>query len=287
MPDVMHPPEVFDRRRRRALRERAGQRGEAFLWKYIADELSDRLGDVSRTFSDVLIIGPMAAYARHIMGEREAAVVLAALSDAEQLTTSTTIIEEDRLPFAPAGFDLVICAGTLDSVNDLPGAFVQIRRCLRPDGLFLGHMFGVGTLAQLKAALLRAQQGKAAPHIHPQIDLRSAADLLSRAGFALPVADIDVTVLRYRDWRRLVDDLRDMGVGNALAGQRPYLGRDFTSRLEDSWRAGAARDGKVDEQFVHIHLSGWAPSDDQPKPAARGSGTVSLTSVLGPPRPVG
>ena len=263
------PPEIFDRKRRGALRERAGKRdGDAFFWSVIAEELADRLMDVSRTFSDVLVIGPMASFARQILHDRKAEVQLA------------EFVEEDRLVFQPASFDLVISAGSLDSVNDLPGALIQIRRCLRPDGLFLGHMFGAGTLAGLKTVMLAAHEDSAAPHIHPQIDLRSAADLLSRAGFALPVVDGDVSTVRYRDLWQLVSDLRDMGVGNALAGQRRYLGRDVKERLVVAWRDRASPDGKFEEQFVHIYMSGWAPSEHQPRPAKRGSGQVSLAAIL-------
>lgn len=268
------PMEIFDRKRRYALCQRAsGRSGDGFLWQIIADDLADRLVDVARDFHDVLILGPMTAYALHILGGRHLRI------------TDGQAIEEDRLPFAPVSFDLVICAGTLDSVNDLPGALVQIRRCLRPDGLFLGHMFGAGTLASLKSTLLKAEGERSSPHIHPQIDLRSAADLLSRAGFALPVVDTDTTTVRYRDWRALVGDLRNMGVGNALAGPRPFLGRDVAGRLDGAWQTRASSDGKVEERFVHIHLSGWSPSEDQPKPAKRGSGTVSLATILSPATP--
>lgn len=263
------PSEIFDRKRRRALRERAdGRGGDLFLWQIIADDIADRLVDVARDFHDVLIVGPMTAYASQILADRQAEI------------TEGQIIDEDHLPFGPASFDLIICAGTLDSVNDLPGALVQMRRCLRPDGLFLGHMFGAGTLASLKSAILEADGEKAAPHIHPQIDLRSAADLLTRAGFTLPVIDTDATTVRYSEWRALVRDLRDMGVGNALAGPRGPLSRDILNRLDAAWQAMARDDGKVEERFVHIHLSGWSPSDDQPKPAKRGSGSVSLASIL-------
>jgi NADH dehydrogenase [ubiquinone] 1 alpha subcomplex assembly factor 5 len=285
MSQESNPPEIFDRKRRRAMRERAGRLGGSFLWQHIADDLADRLVDISRPFNDVLIIGPISAYAHNILAEREQNIVLAALSGSERSAGSVDAIEEDRLPFASGSFDLIICAGTLDSVNDLPGALVQIRRCLRPDGLFLGHIFGAGTLSSLKAAMLETEGNGASPHIHPQIDLRVAADLLTRTGFTLTVADMDKTLIRYGDWRRLVKDLRDMGIGNSLTGLRRYLGRDFINRLDVIWRSKAAGDGKVEEQFVHIHLSGWAPSTDQPQPAKRGSGTVSLADILQPPSP--
>lgn len=263
------PPEIIDRRRRRALRERAASRGgEPFLWSYVAIELAERLDLVSRPFENALIIGPMASYADKITGQRTCVVSFADL------------VDEDRLPFEPYSFDLVVAAGTLDSVNDLPGALVQIRRILKPDGLFLGHMFGAGSLATLKSLMLVADGDTTAPHIHPQIDLRSAADLLSRAGFALPVADSDVMPVRYRDWRTIVSDLRDTGVGNALAGPRRYSGKGILARLDCEWHRRTDGSGKVEEQFVHIFLSGWAPAPDQPKPAKRGSGQVSMAAVL-------
>jgi NADH dehydrogenase [ubiquinone] 1 alpha subcomplex assembly factor 5 len=222
----------------------------------------------------------MSAQAAHILGTQKCTLSFACLSQTEM--QSSIVAEEDRLPFGPASFDLIIAGGTLDSVNDLPGALVQIRRILRPDGLFLGHMFGAGSLATLKSLMMAADGDIAAPHVHPQIDLRSAADLLSRAGFALPVADSDIMPVRYGDWRSIVADIRNAGIGNALAGPRRYLGNDIFARLDAEWQKRADGTGKVEEQFAHLFLSGWAPSPTQRGPAARGSGTVSLTSALRP-----
>lgn len=284
-PDTQ-PPEIFDRRRRRALRERAGSRqGDGFLWEHIAGELAERLASVTRDFRSALIIGPICRFQDVVMGERQCEVTIAALSASETLLASDSVIEEDRLRFDPESFDLVIAAGTLDSVNDLPGALVQIRRLLKPDGLFLGHMFGGGTLASLKALMLAAEEERAAPHIHPQIDLRSAADLLSRAGFALPVADQDIMPVRYSNWHKLVEDIRNAGVGNALAGSRRFLGKNIFSRLDSEWAYRLGSSTKIEETYVHIHLSGWAPSPDQPQPAKRGSGKVSLAAILPPSKP--
>jgi NADH dehydrogenase [ubiquinone] 1 alpha subcomplex assembly factor 5 len=286
-------PQIFDCRCRQALRERAGRRAgrckllgqgaDNFLWQHIAEDLADRLAYVTRDFRDVLIIGPMTAYADLILGDRTASRTLATLSQSEATTDACVVIQEDALPFDPESFDLIITAGTLDSVNDLPGALVQIRRCLKPDGLMLGSMFGAGTLMRLKGAMMIADGDRAIPHIHPQIDLRSAADLLTRAGFTLPVADQDTMPVRYSSIARLISDVRDMGVGNALSGQRPYFGKAAFSRLVSVWADMADVEGKVEEQFTLIHISGWAPSTDQPKPARRGSGTVSLASILKPP----
>lgn len=275
------PPEIFDRNRRRALRERAVNRaGQAFLWAYIAQEIEERLAIVSREFSHALVIGPMAYHATKILRGRACDAVFATLETPSDLPT--TIAQEDNLPFAPNSFDLVIAAGTLDSVNDLPGALVQIRHALKPDGLFLGHMFGAGSLAMLKSLMIAAEGPVNAPHVHPQIDLRTAADLLSRAGFTLPVADADSLRVAYADWRTIISDVRDAGIGNALCGPRRYLGHAFPGNLDREWAHRAGGTGRVEESFVHLFLSGWSPSENQPKPARRGSADVSLASVLRP-----
>lgn len=275
------PPEIFDRQRRHALRQRAyHQAANAFLWQYVAQEMKERLALVTRELQDILLIGPISAFAAEILGERSGTVHVVDI--VEPTLPSMVQAEEDRLPYAQHSFDLVVSAGVLDSVNDLPGALIQIRHILKPDGLFLGHMFGAGSLATLKSKMVEAEAPVATPHIHPQIDLRSAADLLSRAGFTLPVADGDMLPIRYADWRTLVRDVRDAGIGNALAGARRYLGRDYLARLDRAWQDGADQSGRCEEQFMHLFLSGWSPSANQPKPARRGSGEVSLASILRP-----
>jgi NADH dehydrogenase [ubiquinone] 1 alpha subcomplex assembly factor 5 len=262
-------PQIFDNRRRMAIRVRALARGveQSFLFQYMADELAERLAYVSRNFEKALLIGPIAIFADRILGDRTPAV------------TADIMLDEEAIAHSPGSFDLVISAGTLDSVNDLPGALVQIRRVLKPDGLFLGTLFGAGSLQSLKSVMLVADGAMVQPHIHPQIDLRAISDLTTRAGFALPVTDIDKLSIRYRDWRRLVSDLRDTGVSNALSGPCRF-NRSLPAALDTAWHSMADPDGRVTESFHFLQLSGWAPSASQPKPAARGSGTVSLASVL-------
>lgn len=264
------PPEIFDRQRRRALRERAACRMSTthFLWDILAEDLSDRINCTTHQFERALLLGPLANQAKAILGGKASELVTLSFAD------------EDRLGIDPGSFDLIISAGTLDSVNDLPGALVQIRRALRPDGLFLGAMFGAGTLSSLKKAMLLADGDRASAHVHPQVQLQIAADLLARAGFTMQVADKVETNVHYRDWRTLIADLRDAGIGNCMAGPRPYLGRAYSDRLDEAWSALQNGDGKVRERFEFLHLSGWAPSPSQPKPAARGSGKISLAKIL-------
>jgi NADH dehydrogenase [ubiquinone] 1 alpha subcomplex assembly factor 5 len=241
-------PQIFNDRRRIALRARALANGvgQSFLLQHMADELTERLRFVSRDFSQILLLGPIAAFAEKILAE----------TDAE--TLPMPMVTEDALHCGDATFDLIISAGTLDSVNDLPGALVQIRRALRPGGLFLGTLFGAGSLQTLKSAMLEADGDRASAHIHPQIDLRAISSLMQRAGFADPVSDLDGVEVRYGDWRSLVADLRAAGVGNALAGQRRYLGQRFPAKLDAAWAKKAESDGRTAEFFNLLHLSGWA-----------------------------
>ena len=194
--------------------------------------------------------------------------------------------DEDRLPFPDGSFDLIVSAGVLDSVNDLPGALIQCRRALRPDGLLLAAMIGAGSLPRLKAAVRAADDrfGSAPARFHPQIDVRSAGDLLVRAGFALPVADGERLDVGYASVFGLVADLRGMAGGNMLAGQHPpAFGRARLSALADGFAAQADADGRIREAFELLFLIGWAPGSDQPQPAKRGSATTSLAAALRAP----
>jgi NADH dehydrogenase [ubiquinone] 1 alpha subcomplex assembly factor 5 len=267
MTDV--PPQIFDNKRRMAMRQRAIARGAAqsFLLGHMADELADRLAFVSRSFESVLVIGPITVFADQILAERKV------------MLTADILANEEALSYARHSFDLVISAGTLDSVNDLPGALIQIRQTLKPDGLFLGTLYGAGSLSTLKAAMVSADGAHARPHIHPQIDLRTIADLMTRAGFALPVADLDTLKVRYASWSTLVSDLRDASAGNILSGPRGYA-RHVPTALEAEWCMHCDSEGRVSETFNFLQLNGWAPSPAQPKPAKRGSATVSLANVL-------
>ncbi|HET8612108.1 MAG TPA: methyltransferase domain-containing protein, partial [Sphingomonas sp.] len=196
------PPEPFDRRRRRARRDRAAGRFavHGFLTVHIGAELLARLEGVDRRFERALLIGaadPALADALRAWGMAVSAVDAGA---AFARAAGGVQAEEDRLPFAAESFDLIVSAGVLDSVNDLPGALLLARRALRPDGLFLAGFLGAGSLPRLRAAMLEADMagGGVAPRIHPQIDVRAAGDLLARAGFALPVADGERLDVRYR-----------------------------------------------------------------------------------------
>lgn len=280
------PPEPFDRARRRARRDRAQTRiaAHGFLIDHMADELLARLETVERRFTRALLIGAHGQTAAALRA-RGIAVVVADAGFGVARAAGGVQGDEDRLPFADASFDLVVSIGVLDSVNDLPGALLLARRVLRPDGLFLAGFLGAGSLPRLRAAMLQADlagERGVAPRIHPQIDVRSAGDLLARAGFTLPVADGETLDARYRDLAGLLADLRFGAQGSVLAGPRPPLGRMQAAAAHGAFLGEADVDGRVTETFELVYLIGWAPDESQPRPARRGSATASLAAALRP-----
>ena len=248
-------PEIFDRNARRLRRDRAqpGFVDHAFIHDWMLEGIHDRLGSVTRRFDQVLDLGcadgrfelPGAAITRLDPGAAFATAAGGVRAD------------EDRLPFAPGSFDLIVSVGVLDTVNDLPGALTLIRRALKPEGLFLGAFLGAGSVPHLRAAFRAADPGAA--RVHPQIDVRAAGDLLMRAGFSLPVADHEGFVARYGGLPALARDLRGMAASNLLAGRRPLARATFAAAAE-AFAAQADPDGRVSERFQAIFLTGWAPT---------------------------
>lgn len=284
----MEQPDIFDRATRRLRRDRAVRRfaDHSFLIDHIAGELAERLASVTRDFSRVLILGSHDGRYAPLFAAPGRTVVSADPGFGFAAASGGVQCDEDRLPFADASFDLVVAIGGLDGVNDLPGALVLIRRALRPDGLFLGAFLGAGSLAWLKGAALAAdsETGAVAPRIHPQIDVRSSGDLLSRAGFTLPVADGEHIEVGYPDPIRLIEDLRGMAQTNILVSRSPIArGRDWLRTLFERFQHAAGADGRLRESFDIVYLTAWSPAPDQPKPARRGSGKTSLADALRPP----
>ena len=193
--------------------------------------------------------------------------------------------DEERLPFAHERFDLAVSLLSLQAVNDLPGTLVQIRRALKPDGLFLGCLFGGATLTELRQAFTRAEaeiEGGASPRVAPFADVRDLGGLLQRAGFALPVADSETVRVRYADPFALMRDLRAMGLANPLAERRRRpLRRETLLRAAALYRATFADpDGRVPATFEMVWLSGWAPHASQQKPLRPGSAKMRLAEAL-------
>lgn len=290
---------VFDRALVRRRRERAVAAGDAqdFLFAEVATRLADRLDDVRRSFGVAVEIGARGGHlSRAILaGGRVQQLFLSDSSPALLASAPVPAIaaDEELLPFAPESLDLVIGSLSLHWVNDLPGAFAQIRRALRPDGLFLAAMLGGQTLTELREVLMDAElavTGGVSPRVSPMADLRDAAGLLQRAGFALPVADRDTLTVAYSDMFALLRDLRGMGETNAVRARRPGpLPRAVLAEAAALYaKRHAMRDGRVRASFEVLYLSGWAPSATQQKPLRPGEARNSLADALGvPERPAG
>lgn len=268
----MTAPVLFDRDLRRIRRSRAWRSpGSAFLHEHAFSEIIDRLGDVRRRFSTALLLGGGSDW-RQRLSEHVDRVVVADPSPSIAVASGGVATDEDRLCFADASFDLIVNVGTLDAIDDLPGALLLLRRALRPDGLLLAAMSGAATLPRLQRAMLAADEvaGGAAARMHPAIDVRTGGDLLSRAGYALPVADMESLDVSYASLFTLVADLRAHGATNMLKrrSQVPIGRAALAAASNDFARDGI--EGRTIERIQILYLSGWSPSPDQAEAAPRG-----------------
>jgi len=271
---------------RRRARARATE-GADFLLRHVAEDLAERLAAVSRRFSVAVELHGHTG----IVGERllssgsidrliriETDRVLIGQSDGKVASLET-------VPLEPETADLIVSPLSLHLTQDTPGVLIQINRALKPDGLFLGAMPGAGTLGELREALIAAESelsGGAAPRVIPFPDIRDAGALMQRAGFALPVTDVDTLTVRYSDMFGLMRDLRAMGMANPLSGRsrRPASRALFLRAAELYAERFSDPDGRIRATFRIIHMSGWRPHESQQKPARRGSATVSLADIL-------
>jgi NADH dehydrogenase [ubiquinone] 1 alpha subcomplex assembly factor 5 len=254
----MIQPDIFSRMTRRRFRDRAfaSDYDSRWLTRFITTELVDRLSMIKRDFDRVLIIGNDGGDLQGVIASSGALTLVADPSFRGAASANGVQCDEDRLPFADASFDLVLAPSGLDTVNDLPGALVLIRRILRPDGLFLGAMAGAGGLETLRTVIAATTNpDRVVARHHPQIDVRAAGDLLTRAGFAQPVAESHYITARYPDLFRLIGDLRANAMTNALIKRQP-LRRDQAAQM--AARFSAAGDPKTEEIFSFLVMTGWA-----------------------------
>jgi len=283
---------VFDRNlvRRRLARAHA-QGYEDFLLRHALDDLDLRLMPVMRDFALALDIeSPDAGVARHLRARGHAQTVFrvaAADHPREQTGNGDTVIgDAEALPFAHERFDLAVSLLALHAVNDLPGALIQIRRALKPDGLFIGCLLGGATLHELRAALTDAESeltGGLSPRVAPFADVRDLGGLMQRAGFALPVTDLETLRVRYDNAFALMQDLRRMGMTNTLlARRRTPVTRALMLRAAQIYAERFAdSDGRIPATFELIWLSGWSPHENQQKPLRPGSAKMRLADALG------
>ena len=269
--------------RRRLLR--AARNPAEFLLARVVEDMLDRLGAIMRPFESVLdVLTPTPLLAESLNRSLIHRILLdEALGGAGGWTMAQ--MEKEVLPPSAQPFDLAVSALGLQFINDLPGLLVQIRRALKPDGLFLGAMIGGQSLHELRSALTQAESeisGGASPRVAPFADLRDMGGLLQRAGFALPVTDIDTVTVRYSDLFALMRDLRAMGATNALISRsRRFLRRDILLRAAQIYAERFSdADGRIRATFEIIWLSGWVPDASQQQPLKPGSARMRLADAL-------
>jgi SAM-dependent methyltransferase len=269
------PPALFDRALLQVRQRRARAAGAVtFLLDRVAEDMADRLAAVMRPFhaaADLWTPGP---------GLAELRVRLPSLAHVTPDADGS-----ETLPFASGGLDLVVSALALQFVNDLPGVFAQIRRALKPDGLLLAAMIGGDSLTELRQAFAAAEaecEGGVSPRVAPFADLRDIGALLQRAGFALPVTDVDRVVVRYANAFALMQDLRRMGAANVLIERRRTPSRRATLlRMAEIYAERFAdTDGRIRATFDVVWLSGWAPHESQQQPLKPGSAKASLAEAV-------
>ncbi|HEY3951724.1 methyltransferase domain-containing protein [Phenylobacterium sp.] len=289
------PPRLFDRalHRRRLDRAAAGFAGADFLQRRAALDLVERLEAIMRDFPVAVDLSARRGAFREALAGSDAAARVGLLIEAELSPAMLAgragprlVADEERLPFAPASLDLAVGAFGLHWTNDVVGALIQVRRALKPDGLLLAAFLGGSTLTELRQALTQAEDelwGGAGSRVSPFADSRDAAGLLQRAGFALPVADVDRVSVRYDHPLKLFADLRQMGETNVLAERHPRaLTRALIARAGEIYAERfAGPDGRIPATFEIVTLTGWAPHESQPRPLKPGSAKMRLADALG------
>ena len=281
----MTPPPLFDTGLARRRLARAHRIGYAdFLLRRVVEDLDDRLGAVLRTFPTALDLAtpsPLAAQTLRASGRAERVLRLAPVPE-----PGAVVGDPEVLPLAAQGFDLAVSLLALQHVNDLPGTLAQLRRSLRPDGLFIGCLLGGRTLTELRQVFGQAEseiEGGISPRVAPFAEVREMGSLLQRAGFALPVADVETLTVRYPDPFALMRDLRAMGLTNVLVERRRTPLRRATLMRAAALYAErfADADGRLRASFEILWLSGWAPHESQQKPLKPGTARARLADALG------
>lgn len=294
MPATPDSMKIFDRtlHARHRARAAAGFADHDFLLTRVAEDMADRLAIITREFTNALDLGAHHGFLHEmqtLMTPEKIGHVVTADLVPEMLAKASgarVCATEEQLPFADRSFDLVVSALSLHWVNDLPGALIQIRRALVPDGLFMGAMFGGETLIELRQALAEAEiecEGGLSPRVSPFADLREMGGLMQRAGFALPVVDSDRVTVNYGNMLKLLADLRGMGETNALIERRrtPLRRTTLMRAAEIYSEKFGLPDGRIPATFEIVMLAGWSPHESQQKPLQPGSAKAKLADALG------
>ncbi len=285
------PARLFDRtllRRRRDRHAEVHARHD-FLFAHSAEEIAGRLEAILHDFPLALDLGAHQGLHGRLLAEnpRIGRVIYGELSErhARACPRPAVVCDEERLPFGDATLDLVVSGLGLHHVNDLPGALIQIRRALKPDGLLMASLLGTRSLEELREVLIFAEaeeQGGASPRVAPFPDIREAGALLQRAGFALPVTDAEILTVSYSSLSDLLQEIRGMGAANVLNERRraPLLRRTLRRAEEIYRKRFSLPDGRLKATFEILYLSGWAPAPTQQKPLKPGSAQHRLSDAL-------
>jgi len=277
--------QLFLVRKRRALAR--AMPGADFIMQRAAADLADRLSAVGRRFDRAAaLFCQTGAAAAVLAASGKVAETVRIEADPAFLDGDGAVAAFETVPFEPGSLDLAVSLLSMQAMNDIPGFLAQVRRALKPDGLFLGALAGAGTLAELRESLLAAETelaGGASARVLPFADVRDAGALLQRAGLALPVADVEEVTVRYDTLFDLAADLRAMGETGALAdrSRRPTGRRLFARAAEIYAERFSDPDGRIRASFPLVWMSGWAPHASQQKPLRPGSAKVSLAKILG------
>jgi SAM-dependent methyltransferase len=280
-------PLIFDRKLLRLRQARARRLGPVtFLAEQMAQDLAERLRAVVRTFPIAVDLGSPGDAVQRALAHEPAFRRLVSLKASSGEAGCRVVADEELLPFADASIDLAVSVLALHTVNDLPGTLVQVRRALKPDGLFLAALLGGDTLTELRQSFALAEaeiMGGVSPHVAPFGDVRELGALLQRAGFALPVADVDRVTVRYSSVFSLMHDLRGMGATKVLIERRRRpLRRTTLLRMAQLYAERFADpDGKLPATFDIVWLSGWVPHPSQQQPLRPGSARTRLADALG------
>jgi SAM-dependent methyltransferase len=280
-----NPPRLFDARLIRQRLARVAPEHLRFLVDAVADEARQRIDLILRDFPLCLVhgVGCTETSRRLAVSGRFGTVISAAASLG---AAADVVFDPEAAPLAPQSLDCIVSLLTLQSVNDLPGALIQMRRALKPDGLFLACLFGGATLGELRQAWIEAEsdeRGGITPRVAPFAEVRDMGTLLQRAGFALPVTDSDRLIARYSDASALMREIRALGLSNALIDRSKHLvSRALLARAAAAYEARFSDpDGRVRATIEIIWLTAWAPHASQPQPLKPGSATARLADALG------
>ncbi|KAF9567410.1 S-adenosyl-L-methionine-dependent methyltransferase [Agrocybe pediades] len=297
------PYQVFDRNTKRMQRDRAalaegGEKSKTvdYLREEVAERMLERFLDIKRSFATIVDLGSGPGHFTKLLetNKVKTSIMLDSSeptlerdpdSDFEVEVKRIHADEENLLESIPPNSqEAIVSCLSLHWVNDLPGTLIQIQKALKPDGLFLGAMFGGDTLFELRTSLQLAEierEGGISPHVSPMTDTRDISNLLARAGFTMLTVDIDEVKVGYPSMWELMEDLQSMGENNAVIGRRNVIHRDTLAAASAIYKGmHGTEDGSVPATFQIIYMIGWKPAPSQPKPLERGSGKVSLKDVL-------